>query len=358
MSVMDITPQIPYSKRSKTNLLTMREALGGKGRDHVPTAEKPKQKKSPGKMTRYECCMLGCLGTMALLVATETTGAVITELTNDIPMNVRTIGTDLTWPWTLVRTITEEEIPAPLTFDPKAKESIVEEGTNAVPMTEAELQSLSRNTGSGLVSTEIMIDSVNKTDVIFPVRLKQGERVTFFRNDYIQKVTVDGVPHDYLLAPGIDLQCNKNDIVPLFVDQAEIFQLPPALINGEEYFMGLAVRQIMPDGSILAYEITARDYMTDLAPADTLRDAPLATFYKNQVTPNIPYVFDAKNGVTLSISVQDNRLVAPDLLKIKRDKARITISATSNKYTNISINPITRQNPETDTSEAIFLPQE
>jgi hypothetical protein len=273
-------------------------------------------------------------------------------------MNVLTIGNDLAWPWTLARTTTEKEIPVPLTFDPKAKESIVEEGTNAVPMTEAELQFLSKNIGTGLVSTKIMIDSVNKTDIVLPVRLKPDERVTFIRNDRIEEITIDGTPYKYKIAPGIDLQYNKNDIIPLFVDQAEIFQFPPKLINGKEYFTGLAVRQIMPDGSILVYEITARDYVSDFALADTLKNVPVVARYKDEATSDMPSVFDAQNGVILSINVQDNRLVAPDLLKIKRDKARITISARSNKYTNISIYPIIRQNSETNTAEALFLPQE
>lgn len=181
------------------------------------------------------------------------------------------------------------EAPTPTAFDSSVNKSSVENGINAVTVLKTDLLK------EYVEQSAQNKDSKNPT-AIFPVIFTApGQRVDYeYQKPFIagtdsqtgQPVTIE--------KPGtIHAKFNKGEEIPVPVENAEIFQFPPRIIDGKQYFVGVWMK-FQQNGETFAFGISADDVRTFI-PIGEVVNAPLVP-----VNEGGTLLFsNAKNGLKL-----------------------------------------------------------
>lgn len=261
----------------------------------APEPEKPPTKKRGlDKITKRALASLMMLGAV-----TEGTGAVITELTNNVPLSadVPTLIQDFAWPKTLLdKTLFKEEaLPV---FDPAANSGVVEAGTNTVAGFN---DSLKRKYEEQVDKNK---DSKSPT-VLFPVKFAQnGQRAGY---KYAKPSTIGtdsqtGQPVTQEFPGSISLKLDKGVEILVMAEDAEVFQYKPLIIDGKEYFVGLWIK-FQQNGEIYGFGISSADVRTFTSIGDA-SNAP--------IVPSFPQggldLSGAKNGLKLPLGISVARI--------------------------------------------------
>lgn len=203
----------------------------------------------------------------------------------------------------------------------------------------------------------------NNVKILLPAKLEDGKTVKLSARVQDADLTVKKNPDDkgthykVKMFGGEDVFYDKNTEIPLFVDNAEIFQFPPNIVNGRSYFGGLAVRQTLPDGSMLVFKVLATSDIRDIEPADIIRNAPIVAPSSRQETPDAPSYFKAKNGIPLKITTENGKISIPTILKTTRDGSHVTIFPVSDRYANVSLSIYTEENRKNSTTNVLYAPK-
>ena len=291
-------------------------------RPDVRSAPAPEPGKPPKTRKQRHTGRNIALAGLALAGAVETTGAVITEQTNNQPISAHTIPADLAWPWNLGKSAIEDiqgffkgksssEISTKSdVFDPTANKQTVKAGVNAVSITPEKLLSIMQN--AIVPGNEVKPPKVN---ILTPAKLKEGETLDYSNHIVpLKPIDAQGIEHPIDIFLGVDyVLTNRTTDIPLFVDRAEIFQLPPLIDKGKSYLTGLVLKKTMPDGNPLFFIVESPDDIRNLEPEESIKNAPIVTEFRNKSSANVPFINDAREGIVVSI----NRDMVPVILRAK-----------------------------------------
>lgn len=214
------------------------------------------------------------LAGLAVLGAVETTGAVITEQTNNQPLSTNTIPADLAWPWNLGRSAAEDiqgffnkEAPVSSTFDNNADRQVIKAGVNTVAVSETELKK---------AYEEQSAQNTDGPTVIFPVKFTaEGQEVNYAFEPPLTGI-IDGQTGKpkIIESPGaIKLDFRKNLEIVVPAENAEIFQFPPRVVNGQRYFQGVFIKW-QQGKELFSLAVSSQDIRTFIPLGETA-NAPL-----------------------------------------------------------------------------------
>lgn len=212
---------------------------------------------------------------LAAAAIAEGTGAVITELTNDQPRSAQTIRADLAWPWNLTKSAVEDikgmfsKDEVPPFFDNNADHQFLQAGINANPIASTELSSALKGSIKPLEEK-----SFPQVEMLLPVQLNPNERVEVSKRWVRSAFNPIAEKTDNLVF-GRTITIPKEGtkiIVP--VENAEVFQISPYVVNGQSYFNGVLVRFKGPDNTVYELAIETENEVTDLGAMDIIKKAP------------------------------------------------------------------------------------
>jgi len=203
-----------------------------------------------------------------------------------------------------------------LTAD-KVDEKTIREGVNAFPITTPEKL-------TELLDKAIIPDGNGSIRILLPAELGVGESVKqssqiIIVNSFNAETGEPMPPEEVFMGRQFILEKN-NTRIPLLVKDAEIFQLPPTVIEGKSYFRGLILKLNIPNRlDFIIIEPT--DDIRNLILEDSLKNAPKVTRFRNEATSDVPFIANAQNGISLRI----DGLNPPSILKTTKDNTNITI---------------------------------
>lgn len=375
------TSQPPSSENNK-GVLSF--ATVGRTATGASTIEAPPQAKNGPEKQNIQPSRKGLYARLAgaLLVLAATGGpAVDNHIKNEPEVTLPAVGRDVVsipgFYWNFGKSavddierlfgIKQKEIVLPYNST-KAEIQTITAGINAksiTNITQEEIASLFSNAVSlRTTAKESVIPpdvGTNNVKILLPAKLEDGKTVKLSSRIIDANLTLNKdnivTQHKVKMFSGEDFFYDKDVEIPLFVYTAEIFQLPPVVVAGKSYFGGLAIRQTLPDGSILVFRVLATSDIRDIEPVGDIKNAPIVATSSNPTTPDTLSYFKAKNGIPLSITTENGKISFPTILKTTKDGAHVTIDAVSDRYANVSLSMITEINQENNLTSVLYAPK-
>lgn len=284
-------------------------------------AKKRKSKKPSkiGKKTRIALAGLAAVG------AVETTGAVFNEQINKKPLSISTIGEDVMWSVNILTDLLNPKV-IPSTFNPDSDMGIVKAGVNATSVASTEIL---RNA----YLEQVTQNNDGHPTIVFPATFTTDGKIINYEYQQPLLVGTDSKTGEpvYLDRPGtirVHFDVGEEIIIP--AENSEVFQFPPQIIGGKEYFVGLWIK-FQQNGETYAFGISAADVRTFTAIGEAI-NAPKVPVNKGGTL----LLNEAKDGLKLSLGTP---------------VARVNINTDPNLgFTGFSLS---RFNPETQRWESI-----
>lgn len=279
-------------------------ATVGRTATGTPTIEAPPEVKrrpekryiQPGRKALYA----RLVGTLAALAATA--GPAVNHQINDetqvnLPAITRDISSIPGFYWNLgksavkdIQGLFNKEIPVPTTFDINASKSSIEAGVNAVVVSKTELKKAYEE------------QSAQNTDgrptVVFPVKFTaSGQRIDYeYQERFLAGTDSQTGKPVYMERPGtIIAHFSVGEEIAIPAENAEVFQFPPQIIGGKEYFVGLWIK-FQQNGETYAFGISGQDVRTFI-PLGEAASAPLVPTNEGGTL----LFSEAKNGLKLPL---------------------------------------------------------
>ena len=162
-----------------------------------------------------------------------------------------------------------KEVPVTSTFDNNADFQVAQAGINANPIASTELNSALKDSIKPLEEK-----SYPQVEMLLPVQLSPNERVE------VSKIWVRSA-FNLITEKTDNLVFGRKITIPkegtkiiMPVENAEIFQISPYVVDGQSYFSGVVIRFKGPDDTIYELAVETENEVTDLGAMDIIKNAP------------------------------------------------------------------------------------
>ena len=161
----------------------------------------------------------------------------------------------------------EEAIPTH--FDNNADHQLLQAGINANPIASTELNTALKDSIKPLEEK-----SFPQVEMLLPVQLNPNERVEISKFWVRSAFNPIAEKTDNLVFGKEITIPKKGDKIIVPVENAEIFQISPYVVDGQSYFNGVLIRFKGPDNMVYELAIKSSNEVTDLGAMDVIKNAP------------------------------------------------------------------------------------